>query len=108
MCVVVDSYARLAARSNTLGIPVAAGLLFPIWHLQLPPAAAGFCMAMSSVSVVTSSLLLRKYEPPPGMRAFRTVVNEAETCCSKVQRRLARRRRRRGYQQTDMHPLLHL
>ena len=31
-------------------------------------AAAGFCMAMSSVSVVTSSLLLRNYQPPPGMR----------------------------------------
>jgi Cu+-exporting ATPase len=53
---------------NTLGIPVAAGLFFPLWHLQLPPAAAGFCMAMSSVSVVTSSLLLRNYKPPPGMR----------------------------------------
>eukprot|EP01043_Picozoa_sp_COSAG02_P075854 COSAG02_NODE_15833_length_1138_cov_1.093359_2_plen_256_part_01 len=53
---------------NTLGIPVAAGLFFPLWHLQLPPAAAGFCMAMSSVSVVASSLLLRNYKPPHGMR----------------------------------------
>jgi|EP01046_Picozoa_sp_COSAG06_P036135 Cu+-exporting ATPase len=53
---------------NTLGIPVAAGLFFPIWQLQLPPAAAGFCMAMSSVSVVTSSLMLKNYQPPSGMR----------------------------------------
>ena len=53
---------------NCLGIPIAAGLLYPVWHVQLPPAAAGFCMAMSSVSVVTSSLLLRNYQPPPGMR----------------------------------------
>ena len=53
---------------NCLGIPVAAGLLFPVWHLQLPPAAAGLCMAMSSVSVVTSSLMLKNYQPPAGMR----------------------------------------
>jgi hypothetical protein len=49
-------------------LSAAAGLFFPIWHLQLPPAAAGFCMAMSSVSVVTSSLLLRNYKPPAAMR----------------------------------------
>ena len=53
----------------------AAGMLFPIWHVQLPPAAAGFCMAMSSVSVVTSSLLLRNYRPPASMRSL--VPNEA-------------------------------
>lgn len=50
---------------NTLGIPIAAGLFFPILKVVLPPEVAGFAMALSSVSVVTSSLLLRCYKPPP-------------------------------------------
>ena len=53
---------------NLFGIPVAAGVLYPMFQIQLPPAIAGFFMAMSSVSVVTSSLLLRNYQPPEGMR----------------------------------------
>jgi P-type Cu2+ transporter len=43
---------------NCLGIPIAAGLLYP-WHITLDPAAAGACMAMSSVSVVLNSISLR-------------------------------------------------
>ncbi len=43
---------------NCLGIPIAAGLLYP-WHITLDPAAAGACMAMSSVSVVLNSIGLR-------------------------------------------------
>lgn len=45
---------------NTLGIPVAAGLLLPTTGFVLSPAAAGALMAFSSVSVVTNSLLLRR------------------------------------------------
>ncbi len=45
---------------NTLGIPVAAGLLLPLWGILLNPATAGAFMAFSSVSVVTNSLLLRR------------------------------------------------
>ena len=45
---------------NTLGIPVAAGLLLPATGILLSPAAAGAFMAFSSVSVVTNSLLLRR------------------------------------------------
>ena len=49
---------------NTALIPLAAGLLFPFLHILLPPEVAGLAMAMSSVTVVTLSLLLKKYNPP--------------------------------------------
>jgi Cu2+-exporting ATPase len=46
---------------NTLGIPVAAGLLLPTLGIALSPATAGAFMAFSSLSVVTNALLLRRY-----------------------------------------------
>ena len=49
---------------NLTMIPVAAGCLYPSLHFQLPPWIAGACMALSSVSVVVSSLLLRWYQRP--------------------------------------------
>lgn len=49
---------------NVCMIPVAAGVLYPAFKLQLPPWIAGFCMAFSSVSVVMSSLALRRYKRP--------------------------------------------
>ena len=44
---------------NLVGIPIAAGLLYPIWGITLKPEIAGLAMALSSVSVVTNSLLLK-------------------------------------------------
>lgn len=49
---------------NCLAIPIAAGVLYPLTHVGLPPELAGLCMALSSVSVVTSSLLLTRYKAP--------------------------------------------
>ncbi len=45
-------------------VPLAAGALYPWMRVQLPPWVAGACMAFSSVSVVCSSLLLRRYRRP--------------------------------------------
>ncbi len=47
---------------NVVGIPVAAGALYPFIGIMLNPAIAGAAMAFSSVSVVTNSLLLKRYK----------------------------------------------
>jgi Cu+-exporting ATPase len=46
---------------NVVGIPVAAGALFPAWGLLLSPILASAAMAFSSVSVVANSLRLRRF-----------------------------------------------
>jgi Cu+-exporting ATPase len=53
-----------AMAYNIIAVPVAAGVLFPSLGIKLPPWVAGACMALSSVSVVCSSLLLRRYRKP--------------------------------------------
>jgi Cu+-exporting ATPase len=48
---------------NILGIPVAAGLLYPWTDQLLDPVVAATAMSLSSVSVVTNSLLLKRFRP---------------------------------------------
>jgi Cu+-exporting ATPase len=45
---------------NAFGVPIAAGVLFPFFGILLSPIFAGAAMAMSSVSVVTNALRLRR------------------------------------------------
>ncbi|MBD3343211.1 MAG: heavy metal translocating P-type ATPase [Candidatus Lokiarchaeota archaeon] len=48
---------------NIIGIPIAAGLLYGITGYFLPPYLAAVFMALSSISVVTNALLLKRYDP---------------------------------------------
>jgi Cu+-exporting ATPase len=49
---------------NVVLIPVAMGLLYPLFGVLLDPVLAAAAMAMSSVSVVTNALRLRRFRPP--------------------------------------------
>jgi Cu+-exporting ATPase len=49
---------------NGVGIPIAAGVLYPALGWQLSPMIAGVAMAASSLSVVGNANRLRRYQPP--------------------------------------------
>ena len=52
---------------NTLLIPVAAGVLFPAFGILLSPMLAAAAMALSSLSVVSNSLRLRRFRSDPAV-----------------------------------------
>ncbi len=63
---------------NVVLIPVAAGVLYPIWGVQLSPILAGAAMAFSSVSVVTNSLRLKKWRSEAGVGAARAQLGSSK------------------------------
>ncbi|MFF6833319.1 heavy metal translocating P-type ATPase [Streptomyces sp. NPDC012438] len=50
---------------NAVGVPLAAGALYPIWGIRLSPIIAAAAMALSSLSVVTNASRLRRWHPTP-------------------------------------------
>ncbi len=54
-----------ALAYNGIGIPVAAGVLYPFLGIRLSPIIAAAAMALSSLSVVSNANRLRRYRPAP-------------------------------------------
>jgi Cu+-exporting ATPase len=54
-----------ALAYNAIGIPVAAGILYPAFGIRLSPIIAAAAMAASSLSVVGNANRLRRYHPAP-------------------------------------------
>ncbi|HEX6758507.1 MAG TPA: YHS domain-containing protein, partial [Propionibacteriaceae bacterium] len=50
---------------NAVGIPIAAGVLYPFFGIHLSPIIAAAAMALSSLSVVTNANRLRRWHPTP-------------------------------------------
>ena len=63
---------------NTLGIPIAAGILFPLTGWLLSPMIASAAMALSSVSVVTNALRLHGFAPS-SLRKVQTIIHKPST-----------------------------
>jgi Cu+-exporting ATPase len=59
-----------AVAYNVIGIPLAAGALYPAFHILLTPWLAAAAMALSSVCVLANSLRLRHWHLSPGLDAF--------------------------------------
>ncbi|MCK4845836.1 MAG: hypothetical protein KAS95_09195, partial [Candidatus Heimdallarchaeota archaeon] len=56
---------------NSLSIPIAAGILFLPFGFLLPAEIAGLAMALSSVSVITNALILKRYKSPFKRKGFK-------------------------------------
>jgi len=69
---------------NTIAIPVAAGVFYPITHKALPPYVAAFAMALSSVSVLASSLSLNRYKPPVFDKKYGRTLRGGELGLEKI------------------------
>uniref|UniRef100_A0A7R9WTI5 Uncharacterized protein n=1 Tax=Craspedostauros australis TaxID=1486917 RepID=A0A7R9WTI5_9STRA len=62
---------------NALAVPIAAGVFYPLVRTRLPPTVAALAMALSSVSVVLSSVSLKLYRPPRIAGTGTAVANTA-------------------------------
>jgi haloacid dehalogenase-like hydrolase len=64
-----------ALMYNVVAIPYAAGLWYPLTRKQIPPQYAGLAMALSSISVVASSMALRLYKRPVALSKLADVAS---------------------------------
>jgi len=74
-----------ALAYNGVGIPVAAGALYPAFGIRLSPIIAAAAMALSSLSVVSNANRLRRYHPAPLPPATGTAVEpQVETSAGRT------------------------
>ena len=69
---------------NSIGIPIAAGILYSMTHEALPPYVAALAMTLSSVSVLTSSLSLNRYTLPAFTRKYEQDLRGGELGIKKI------------------------
>ena len=69
---------------NALGIPIAAGVLYPAFGILLNPMISAAAMSLSSLFVVTNALRLRKFQPKIHIQEETTVKNEEKVTVLKV------------------------
>ena len=69
---------------NILGIPVAAGVLYPLFHLRLSPMIGSAAMSLSSVCVVTNALRLRFFKRKAAAPPAEKVQAEKKTAVADV------------------------
>ncbi|KAK6197588.1 copper-transporting P1-type ATPase [Scheffersomyces amazonensis] len=62
---------------NIIGIPIAAGVIYPYNNTRLNPVWASVAMAASSISVVSSSLALKFYRPRISTKDFDSIINKS-------------------------------
>lgn len=86
---------RWAVVYNIIAIPLAAGVFYPVLRITLPPAVAAAAMGFSSVSVVLSSLWLKRYRKPD----ISDDLHEAQSPGSK--RKWFRSKKRQGYSRLE-------
>ncbi|MEO5922028.1 MAG: heavy metal translocating P-type ATPase, partial [Pseudolysinimonas sp.] len=61
---------------NIVGIPLAAGVLYPAFGILLSPMIAALAMALSSLSVVTNSSRLRRFSPKPAAKTAAAPITD--------------------------------
>merc|ERR1712070_1149625 len=70
---------------NIIAIPLAGGVLLPFTHMAVPPYVAGLAMALSSVSVLASSLQLYCYQKPRQVKRIHSRQNKYDNTNKKNQ-----------------------
>lgn len=70
---------------NSVGIPIAAGVLYPIWGIKLNPMFGAAAMSLSSVSVVSNALRLRFWKAPAEEQASLSETAEGTLSETRIQ-----------------------
>ena len=73
---------------NSIAIPIASGILYPVVHMALPPFMAAIAMVLSSLSVLLSSLLLNLYKPPRFYKKYGRYLRDGELGLEKISMKL--------------------